>query len=259
MMDDVLNGCVALVTGGSTGIGYACAEAMARAGCKVVITARTQADGIEAEKTLRDQGYDVLFLQQDVSREDDWLRVLHDLEAQYGRLDFLINNAGISALSPIDETTAESLCTIIGVNLTGAYYGLVHGIPLILKSAEARGFPGKIVNVSSILSRIGQEGTTAYGAAKGGMAGMNVAFERELHDQRDKIRVMSLLPGYTMTPQVDKALGREDPLVTQLAQGVPLRRWAEPEEMAAGLMMMLDPRIDITDTEVLVDGGFLAS
>ena len=132
MMDDVLNGCVALVTGGSTGIGYACAEAMARAGCKVVITARTQADGIEAEKTLRDQGYDVLFLQQDVSREDDWLRVLHDLEAQYGRLDFLINNAGISALSPIDETTAESLCTIIGVNLIGAYYGLVHGIPLIL-------------------------------------------------------------------------------------------------------------------------------
>lgn len=259
MNDDFLNGCVALVTGGSTGIGYACAEAMARGGCKVVITARTEVDGIEAEKTLRDQGYDVLFLPQDVSREEDWLRVLRDLDAQYGRLDFLINNAGISGLSPIDETTAEALCTIVGVNLTGAYYGLVHGIPAIINAAEARGFPGKIVNVSSVLSRIGQEGTTAYGATKGAMAGMNVAFERELKDQRDKIRVMSLLPGYTMTPQVDKALGRDDPLVTQLAEGIPLRRWAEPEEMAAGLLMMLDPAIDMTDPELLVDGGFLAS
>lgn len=259
MANKFLNECVALVTGGSTGIGFSCAEAIGHAGAQVVLTARTEADGRKAEDALNAQGLDVIFLPQDVAVEGDWARICREIDARFGRLDFLINNAGIAHLSPIEETSAETALGVVGVNLIGAYYGLVHAVPAILDAADKRAFPGMVVNISSVLSRIGQEGIIGYGAAKGGMAGMNVAFDRELRDQRDAIRVMSLLPGYTMTPQVDKAMGRDAPLVVELAQKIALRRWAEPEEVAATLMMMLDPDIDMMDTEVLVDGGFLAS
>ncbi|MFN3233192.1 MAG: SDR family NAD(P)-dependent oxidoreductase [Alphaproteobacteria bacterium] len=254
-----MDGCVAIVTGGSTGIGYGCAEAMAAAGCTVILTARTEADGQKAEADLKALGLPVAYMRQDVSSEDDWKRLLGEVDAKYGRLDFLINNAGISQLFPIEETTAESLKTLVSVNLTGAYYGVKHAAPAIIAAYDQRGFPGMIVNVSSVLSRIGQAGAVAYCATKGGMAGMNQVYERLLVDQKDKVQIKSILPGYTMTPQVDKAIGRDSPLVTELAQTIPLRRWGEPEETADALMMMLNPAIALEDMEVLVDGGFLAS
>ncbi len=259
MPQDFMDGCVAIVTGGSTGIGYGCAEAMAAAGCTVVLTARTEADGKKAEADLKAEGLPVVYVRQDVASEEDWLRVLGEVEDRFGRLDFLINNAGISQLFPIEETTAESLKTLIGVNLTGAYYGVKHAVPHIIAGHDKRGFPGMVVNVSSVLSRIGQAGAVAYCASKGGMAGMNQVYEKLLADQSDKVQVKSILPGYTMTPQVDKAIGRDSPLVTELAETIPLRRWGEPEEIADALIMMLNPAVPLTDMEVLVDGGFLGS
>ena len=115
------------------------------------------------------------------------------------------------------------------------------------------------VNISSVLSRIGQDGASAYCSAKGGMAGLNRAYERMLAGQEHRVQVKSLLPGYTMTPQVDKAIGRDSPLVDRIGQTIPLRRWAEPEEIGDALMLMLDPAVQLADVEVLADGGFLAS
>ena len=259
MAESRLSKCVALVTGGSTGIGYGCAQVLGGAGLRVVITARTETDGRQAEKALREAGVDVLYLRQDVASEADWGRVAQRIVERFGRLDFLVNNAGISFLSPIEDTPAETLLSVVRVNLIGAYYGLKHCVPLIADGYGERGFPGMAVNISSVLSRIGQEGASAYCAAKGGMAGMNGAYERMLAGQAHKVQVKSLLPGYTMTPQVDKAIGRDSPLIEQIGQTIPLRRWAEPEEIGEVLLMMLDPAIELLDSEVLVDGGFLAS
>ena len=259
MIGERLKDCTAIVTGGSTGIGYGCAQVLGSAGVRVVITARTEADGRQAEADFRALGLNVVYLPQDVSLEADWERVTKETVERFGRLDFLINNAGISFLSPIEETPAETLMSIVRVNLIGAWYGLKHCVPLISEAYEQRGFPGMAVNVSSVLSRIGQDGASAYCSAKGGMAGLNRAYERMLAGQEHRVQVKSLLPGYTMTPQVDKAIGRDSPLVDQIGQTIPLRRWAEPEEMGEALLMMLDPAIQFADTEVLVDGGFLAS
>ena len=259
MTADRLQGCVAIVTGGSTGIGYGCAQVLGNAGVHVVITARTEADGRQAEADFRALGLSVVYMPQDVSSEADWERVTKDTVQRFGRLDFLINNAGISALGPIEETPAETLMSIVRVNLIGAWYGLKHCVPLISESYGQRGFPGMAVNISSVLSRIGQDGASAYCSAKGGMAGLNRAYERMLAGQEHRVQVKSLLPGYTMTPQVDKAIGRDSPLVDQIGQTIPLRRWAEPEEIGDALMLMLDPAVQLADVEVLADGGFLAS
>lgn len=254
-----LKGCVAVVTGGSTGIGYGCAQVLGAAGLHVVITARTEADGMQAEKELRGRGSSVVYLPQDVGSPADWERVAGATVERFGRLDFLINNAGISHLGPIEETSAETLMSLVRVNLIGAYYGLKYCVPLIDQGYERRGFAGMAVNVSSILSRIGQDGASAYCSTKGGMAGLNKAYERMLAGQPHRVQVKSLLPGYTMTPQVDKTIGRDAPLVNELSQTIPLRRWAEPEEIGETLLMMIDPAIQLEDREVLVDGGFLAS
>ena len=259
MTGDRLHGCVAIVTGGSTGIGHGCAAALSRAGVGVVITARTEADGRQAEADFRELGFDVTYMPQDVASEGDWEQVTRATLKRFGRLDFLVNNAGISHLSPIEETPAETLLSLVRVNLIGAYYGLKHCVPPIAESYAERGFPGLAVNVSSILSRTGQDGASAYCATKGGMAGLNRAYERMLASKAHQVQVKSLLPGYTMTPQVDKAIGRDSPLVNQLAETIPLRRWAEPEEIGETLLMMLDPAIRLEDREVLADGGFLAS
>ena len=259
MLGDRLKGSVAIVTGGSTGIGYGCAEALARAGAHVVITARTEADGRQAEADCTGQGLSVVYRPQDVGLEADWHRVARDTLKRFGRLDFLINNAGIAHLAPIEETSAETLMSLLRVNLIGAYYGLKHCLRPIVAAYDKRGFPGMVVNMSSVLSRIAQDGASAYCAAKGGIAGLTRAYGRRLAGQAHKIQVKSLLPGYTMTPQVDKAIGRDSPLVNQIAQTIPLRRWAKPQEMGETLLLMLDPALRLEDREVLADGGFLAS
>jgi NAD(P)-dependent dehydrogenase (short-subunit alcohol dehydrogenase family) len=259
MTGDRLKDSVAVVTGGSTGIGYGCAAVLGRAGVHVVITARTEADGKQAEAELTGLGLSVIYMPQDVALEADWERVTSETLQRLGRLDFLINNAGISHLSPIEETPAEDLMALVRVNLIGAYYGFKHCVPLIVEAYDKRGYPGMVVDISSILSRIGQDGASAYCSTKGGMAGLNRAYGRMLAGQEHKIQVKSLLPGYTMTPQVDKAIGRDSPLVDQLAQTIPLRRWAEPEEVGETLLMMLDPLIQLEDREVIADGGCLAS
>ena len=254
-----LQGCVAIVTGGSTGIGFGCAEVLGGAEMRVVITARTSADGRQAEADLRKRGLDVFYQQQDVANEADWERVTGETIERFGRLDFLVNNAGIAHLSPIEETSADTLMSLVRVNLIGPMFGLKHCVPLIVDAYGQRGFPGMAVNISSILSRVGQDGASAYCATKGGMAGLNRAYERMLAGKEHQVQVKSLLPGYTMTPQVDKAIGRDSPLVEQLAGTIPLRRWAEPEEIGEVLLMMLDPAIRLEDSEVLADGGFLAN
>lgn len=259
MTGDRLRDCVVIVTGGSTGIGHGCAQALGNAGVHVVITARTEADGRQAEADFRALGMSVVYLPQDVSAEADWERVTNETVERFGRLDFLVNNAGISSLSPIEETPAETLMSIVRVNLIGAWYGLKHCVPLISDAYDRRGFPGMAVNISSVLSRIGQDGASAYCSAKGGMAGLNRAYGRMLAGQEHRVQVKSLLPGYTMTPQVDKAIGRDSPLVDRIGQTIPLRRWAEPGEIGEALVMMLDPAVQLADAEVLVDGGFLAS
>ena len=137
MRGDRLKDCVAIVTGGSTGIGYGCAQVLGSAGLHVVITARTEADGRQAEADLTGQGLSVVYMPQDVSLEADWERVAKDTVARFGRLDFLINNAGISALSPIEETAAETLMSIVRVNLIGAWYGLKHTVYRSFRSHTA--------------------------------------------------------------------------------------------------------------------------
>ena len=259
MLEERLRDCVVIVTGGSTGIGYGCARVLGRAGLHVVITARTEADGRQAEAGLAGLGSSVVYMPQDVAARADWERVARATLNRFGRLDFLVNNAGISHLSPIEETAAETLMSLVRVNLVGAYHGLQTCVPLIAESYSRRGFPGMAVNMSSVLSRIGQDGASAYCATKGGMAGLNQAYERMLAGQEHKVQVKSLLPGYTMTGQVDKVIGRDSPLVRQLAETIPLRRWAEPEEVGETLLMMFDPAIQLEDREVLADGGFLAS
>lgn len=242
---------VALVTGGSSGIGRATAIDFARKGAKVVI-----ADWIENEETMdqiENLGGEVLFVKCDVSKSDDVKALIEKTMSTFGRLDFAFNNAGIEGTSaPTQDCTEENWDKTIGINLKGIWLCMKYEIPEMLKIGK-----GVIVNCSSVAGLIGFRGLPAYVASKHGVIGLTKT--AALENAKLGIRVNVICPGVIQTPMIDRLTGKKKETIEQFTDLEPVGRFGLPEEIAnAVLWLCSDEASFVTGIAMTVDGGFLA-
>lgn len=242
---------VAIVTGGSFGIGRAAAIAFAAAGAKVVI-----ADWVEDDETLRiikSAGGDAIFVKCDVSDEHSVKRMVEKTIAQYGKLDYAFNNAGIEGQSAsTHECTNENWDKTIGINLKGVWYCMKCEITQMLKQKK-----GAIVNNASIAGLVGFPNIPAYVASKHGVIGLtkNAALEYA----KLGIRVNVVCPGVIKTPMIDRFTGKNKEVEKQFESMEPIGRLGQPEEVAQAVIWLCsDAASFVTGHSMAVDGGWVA-
>jgi len=251
-------GKVVLITGGASGIGLASAEACAGEGAVVIITDLNVAEGEAQAKRLADAGLKVEFLPQDASSEADWQRVVDEVVRRHGRLDVLVNNAGIAAIATIEQETLAGWRRMQAVNMEGVFLGTREA----LRVMKERG--GSIINISSIEGIIGEPLVPAYNASKGGVRIFTKSVALHCAQQGYRIRVNSVHPGYVGTPLVANAIGQLPPddaadLQQELIGRIPLGRLGEPREIAAGVLFLAsDESSYMTGSELVIDGGYTA-
>jgi NAD(P)-dependent dehydrogenase (short-subunit alcohol dehydrogenase family) len=246
-----LEGRVALVTGAASGIGLATAERLAAEGAAVVVTDVQDEAGEQAAAAIRDSGAAASFLHLDVADEDNWRRVVERVLSDHGRLDVLVNNAGMGDLETIEQTSLPDWERTIAIDQTGVFLGMKTSAEALKASGR-----GSVVNISSIFGTSGGFGTSpAYHAAKGAVRTLtkNVA----LHWATEGVRVNSVHPGFIRTPILDQARGTE--VWEAMTASTPMGRLGEPEEIAAAVAYLAsDDASFVTGLELYVDGGFIA-
>jgi len=237
-----LKGKIVLVTGAAGAIGAAIATAIRAAGGQVVATDLKAGGGIDHAL--------------DVTSEENWQAVTAKVEATHGRLDGLVNAAGIAVVGHIEKTDFATFKRVIAVNLDGTFLGCKYAFPLLRK----RG--GAIVNMSSVSGLVGGSNMTAYNASKGGVSLLTKSVA--LHGARYKpsVRCNALCPAFIAGPMVDGIAGgtkNPDAVKQKLALDIPLGRLGEPEEVASAAVYLLsDAAGFITGADVPVDGGLTA-
>ena len=239
---------VALISGGSRGLGAAAAHLFAREGARVVIGDILDAAGRGVESDIKARGGEALFVHLDVTRESDWQRAMEDTAAAFGRLDVLVNNAGILRRERVLETTEKTWDQVMSVNAKGVFLGTKHAIREMRKAGG-----GSIVNISSGAGITGSKSNAAYHASKGAVR----LFTKSAAIQyaRDGIRVNSVHPGPIETDMLASAYPDESSLEERLAE-IPLGRFGVPEDVAwAVLYLASDEASYVTGSELSVDGG----
>jgi len=248
-----LDGKVALISGGARGQGAAEAKTFAREGAKVVFGDVRDAEGQQVEAEIRASGGTAVYVHLDVTHEEDWQQAVQMAVERYGKLDILINNAGIVIPRvPIEERTAEEWDRVMAINAKGVFLGTKYAIP-----AMRRAGGGSIVNISSIAG-IGQSlhQEPAYAASKGAIR----IFSKVTASQhaKDKIRCNSVHPGPVDTDMLHSAMPDPEILQRRL-QRVPLGRMATIDEVVAGVLYLAsDDSSYVTGSELVIDGGALA-
>ena len=243
---------VALITGGASGMGASMARIFAREGAKVVVADMLADEGKKIVDEITRANGAAIFQRLDVSSEAEWQVAIAATLAAYGRLDILVNDAGISGSAVEDLFDSAAWEKIMAVNATGTFLGMKHAIPEMKKAGG-----GAIVNISSISGVTGQRGIhVAYNASKGAVRTLTKA--AAVQHGRDNIRVNSVHPG--LMPPMRTSGRTADPVVrAKMLEGVPLRRDGRVEEVAnAVLFLASDEASYITGVELYVDGGFLA-
>lgn len=243
-----LNNKVAIVTGAASGIGLATAEAFVQKGATVVLADYDEEKGLQAAQSLLDQGKKVMFVAVDVSNEAQVKALVEQTVEKYGRLDVMINNAGVGSQGVMHETDNETYRRVIAINQDGVFYGCKYAVQEMLKNGG-----GAIVNVSSILGLVGEPTAFAYNASKGAVRLMSKSIA--LQYAKDNIRCNTVHPGYVESGMVNKAaLGDYyDGLVAKH----PVGRLGVAEEIAHAIVFMVENEF-LTGTEITVDGGYTA-
>ncbi|OUJ72731.1 SDR family NAD(P)-dependent oxidoreductase [Hymenobacter crusticola] len=240
---------VAIVTGGATGIGRAIAQALVAAGAAVIIAGRDQQRGEEAAAAL---GSNTLFVATDVSQEGDVQQLIATTVDRYGRLDYLINNAGIEAgMGGFEGTTADLLDQVLAINVKGVFLAIKHAAPVMVRQQR-----GVIINIGSFV------GTTnpileaaAYGASKAAVLSLTRAAAAGYADQH--LRVYAVCPWMTDTPMADRQTDRDPAAKARYAAAInPSQQLVTPEDLARATVDILEGRTELPNGEaVLVDYG----
>jgi len=251
-----LAGKVAVVTGAGAGIGRAAALAMAQEGARIVAVARTPGRVSECVREIEAAGGEGIGLAADVGHEADVDRIFSAAVERFGRVDVLVNNAGVYLKAPVQDTTLADWERILRVNLTGAFLCARRFVQELLRSGRG----GVIVNVSSEAGLVGIPGQVAYNVSKAGMISLTRSLAVELAPYG--IRVNCVCPGTTWTPLVEEAVSRErDPAAARraLEEARPLNRLGRPEEIAASIVhLAADESAYATGAVLAVDGGYTA-
>ena len=247
------HGKVALVTGGTSGIGRAAAIAYAREGANVVVAGRRVAEGEETVRLVRSQGREAIFVSTDVAQEQQVKRLIARTLEQFGRLDFAFNNAGIEqAPTPFLEQTMETYDQVMDINVKGVWLSMKYEIPAMLKSGG-----GSIVNTASGLGVIGMPGIEIYVASKHAVIGLTKSAALEFGKQG--IRVNAVLPAAIDTEMFQRFAGEGAEFRTQVTALHPIGRIGKSEEIAdAAIWLSSSKSSFVTGHSLLVDGGFTA-
>jgi len=259
-MGDRVKGRIALVTGGASGIGRGCSERLAEEGAHVVITDIQDEMGADVVSGIRAAGGSAEYLHHDVTREDEWVRVIESVADRHGALHILVNNAGIGIACSIFEMSLADWQRQQAINLDGVFLGVKHGIPLIRDSGG-----GSVINISSVAGIKGAPSLSAYNATKGGVRLFTKGVALECAQKRWKVRVNSVHPGIIDTPiwtKVDPAQlteGANQVDLDQMAEGVPTGELGKPRDIANGVLFLAsDDSSYMTGTELIIDAGMCA-
>ena len=252
-----LEGKVALVTGAAYGIGFAIAEAYAKAGAKIAFNCRSQHHMDQALADYKTKGIEAKGYICDVTKEEEVLKMVADIEKELGTIDILVNNAGIIKRIPMTEMSVDDFKQVIDIDLTAPFIVSKAVIPGMIKKGH-----GKIINICSMMSELGRETVSAYAAAKGGlkMLTRNICSEYGEYN----IQCNGLGPGYIATPQTAplrerQADGSRHPFDSFICAKTPAGRWLEPEELAGPEVFLDSDASNAVNGHILyVDGGILA-
>jgi 3alpha(or 20beta)-hydroxysteroid dehydrogenase len=244
-----LDGKVVLVTGAARGIGAAIAQRFAQEGANLLLT---DADEPGARQLATEVGNGSAAYAHDVTSEAEWDAVTTWAIETHGRVDVLVNNAGVFLAAKLAETTLEDFRRVQEVNQVGVFLGMRTVAPVM---AERGG--GSIINLSSVAGLMGSPYLTAYAAGKWAVRGMTKAVAKEL--AASSVRVNSLHPGQIDTDMHTRQRERTPELIDRLVAGIPVRRIGEPQEVAeAALFLASDESRYVTGSELVVDGGVSA-
>ena len=252
-----LEGKVALVTGAAYGIGFAMAEAYAKAGAKIAFNCRGQEHLETALANYKAKGIDAKGYICDVTDEEQVANMVADIEKELGTIDILVNNAGIIKRIPMTEMSAAEFRQVIDIDLNAPFIVSKAVIPGMIKKGH-----GKIINICSMMSELGRETVSAYAAAKGGlkMLTKNIASEYGEYN----IQCNGIGPGYIATPQTAPLReiqpdGSKHPFDQFIISKTPAARWGNPEDLMGPAVFLASEASDFVNGQILyVDGGILA-
>ncbi len=252
-----LRGKVALVTGGTYGIGFAIAKAYAQAGAKVAFNCRGEAHMAEAVEVYKKEGIDAKGYLCDVSKEDQLQAMVQSIKEELGSIDILVNNAGIIKRIPMLEMSADEFRQVIDIDLNAPFMMSKAVIPDMIAKGG-----GKIINICSMMSEMGRETVSAYAAAKGGlkMLTKNICSEYGAYN----IQCNGLGPGYIATPQTAPLRevqpdGTRHPFDQFITARTPAARWGTAEDMVGPAVFLASDASNFVNGQILyVDGGIMA-
>lgn len=252
-MTHSLDGKVALVTGGGSGIGRATALAFARVGARVVIADVDRAAGQEALAEISAAGGRGLFVEADVARAEQVRRLMDRTLAEFGQLDCAFNNAGIQGdLCPTVECSEENWDRITGINLKGVWLCMKYELEHMLSRGT-----GAIVNCASNFGLVGSVGMPAYSAAKHGVLGLTKT--AALENARAGVRINAVCPGPVHTPLVDRIVATQPEVLQAIEAREPIGRMGRPQEIAGSVVWLCsDEASFVTGAILSVDGGYVA-
>lgn len=248
-----LEGKVALVTGGGSGIGRATALVFAREGAKVVVADVLTEGGEGTVSRIRESGGKAIFVRTDISKVGEVIALIDNVVTIYGRLDCACNNAGIEGtIAQTADCTEENWDRVIDINLKGVWLCMKYEIPEMLKQGS-----GAIVNTASIAGLIGFQGLPAYCASKGGI--IQLTKTAALEYATKGIRINAVCPGVIRTPMVERVTGGKPELEAQFTALEPVGRMGAPGEVAEAVVWLCsDAASFVTGHPLVVDGGFVA-
>ncbi len=244
---------IILVTGGSSGIGKACALAFSRAGATVTVVADINQEGLD--QTVTEMDGDGFSVRVDISKPEQVKKLIDDVVKKYGRIDCAVNNAGVEGqLASTVDCSEENWDKVLSINLKGIWLCMKHEIPQMLKQGG-----GAIVNMSSVLGLVGLPGYPAYAASKHGVVGLTKTAALEY--AQAGIRINAVCPGAVRTPLMGRMIKDNPNVITEalLVSLEPIGRVAEPEEVAQAVLWLCSPGASyITGVALPIDGALTA-
>jgi len=248
-----LNGKVALVTGGTHGIGMAIGMALGSAGARVCINGRSEEKLQKAKEEYKKNGIDVFAIRFDVTKEDEVDQAIGVIEKEVGEIEILVNNAGIIKRIPILDMPVEDYKEVIDVDLVAPLIVTKRVVPAMIEKRE-----GKIINICSMMSEYGRKSVSAYASAKGGLKLLTKNMTCEW--AKYNIQINGIGPGYIATSQTAPIREGNHPFNDLVMTRTPANRWGEPEDVGDAALFLASQASNFVNGHILyVDGGILAN